>query len=77
VFTPRFFTKDDDCDDVDGGFWISRAVSAFEPTTGFLSPIAPRTTERFFTALVAEVLRFFAGTWGNLYRSLQREIKVT
>ena len=45
---------------------------AFEldPRLVFFEATCPLTTVRFLAAPEDELLRFFAATWGNLYRSL-------
>jgi hypothetical protein len=64
---------------IDNSFKFSFAVeetrdSTFEfeldPRFVFFEATCPLTTVRFLAAPEDELLRFFAATWGNLYRSL-------
>ena len=48
----------------------STPVFEFDPRSVFLVFPLPLTTVRFLAVPEDELLRFFAATWGNLYRSL-------
>jgi hypothetical protein len=41
-----------------------------DPRFVFFEATCPLTTVRFLAASEDEILRFFAATWGNLYRSI-------